>query len=241
MAETAQRERVREHVLRRAEEDERIVAAALVGSLASSEGDRWSDLDFTFGVAQDTGVKEVLEDWTRELANEFGTVPLIDLERGELLYRVFLFPDWLQLDLSFTPGRTVQTSLSFKPLFGETEEDFTPPPDPRELFGYAVLFTRHALIATERELWWHAEYCVSEVRDLALTIACFRRELPPYYGKGYDRLPPELLQAAEDALVRSLDRDELRRALGAAVAVLLAETEDDDEHVAGLRQQLREL
>ncbi len=47
------RERVRDRVLQLAASDARVVAGAVVGSLALDEGDRWSDLDLTFAVADD--------------------------------------------------------------------------------------------------------------------------------------------------------------------------------------------
>jgi len=47
-----ERDRVRDHVLRLAGSDSRVVAGAVVGSLAHGEGDRWSDLDrLLFGEA----------------------------------------------------------------------------------------------------------------------------------------------------------------------------------------------
>src|SRR5262245_41235438 len=54
------RDRVRDHVLDRARTDARVVAGAVVGSLARSDGDRWSDLDLTFGVADGFPIDEVL-------------------------------------------------------------------------------------------------------------------------------------------------------------------------------------
>jgi hypothetical protein len=44
------RERVRDRVLELARNDARVVAGAAVGSSALGGGDRWSDLDLTFGV-----------------------------------------------------------------------------------------------------------------------------------------------------------------------------------------------
>src|SRR5437764_3812496 len=44
-----QRDALRDRLLRLAEEDERVVAGAAVGSLAVDGGDRFSDLDLTFG------------------------------------------------------------------------------------------------------------------------------------------------------------------------------------------------
>ena len=58
------RERVHTWVLELAAADKRVVAGAVVGSLALTEGDRWSDLDLTFGVQDGVPIGEVLEDWT---------------------------------------------------------------------------------------------------------------------------------------------------------------------------------
>ena len=102
------------------------------------------------------------------------------------------------------------------------------------LFGWAVLYARHALVAIERGQRWHAEFSVSGVRDHALTLACLRRGLPTAYGKGYDRLPEDVRGRFDDALVRSLEPEELRRALAVAVTGLLAEAAD-----AGLRRSRR--
>src|SRR5205814_5700538 len=51
--------------------DLRLVAGALVGSTAGGGGDKWSDLDLTFGLADGAGIDEVLADWTDRFANEF--------------------------------------------------------------------------------------------------------------------------------------------------------------------------
>ena len=55
-----QRDLLLERLLRLAEEDERVVAGAAVGSLAVDEGDRFSDLDLTFGIADHLPVADVL-------------------------------------------------------------------------------------------------------------------------------------------------------------------------------------
>ena len=97
-----QRDALRDYLLRLAAADARVVAGAAVGSLAVAGGDRFSDLDLTFGIAAD--VADVLEDWTRTLVDELDAVRLADLERGPSTYRVFLLPDALQCDLSLTPA-----------------------------------------------------------------------------------------------------------------------------------------
>src|SRR5438128_2421843 len=140
------RDRVRDRVLQLAASDARVVAGAVVGSLALGEGDRWSDLDLTFAVADGISIFEVLEDWTRTLCEEFDAAQLFDLPSGASIYRVFLLPGCLQFDLSFTPASEFgATSARFKLLFGSAvSKPYMQPPSARELFGYAV---HHALRA----------------------------------------------------------------------------------------------
>src|SRR5690242_11845028 len=112
------RDRIRDYVLQMAESDARVVAGAAVGSLALGGGDRWSDLDLTFGVADDVPTSEVLEDWTHNLVEKFDAVHLFDLPSGPSIYRVFLMPGCLQFDLSFTPASKFgATSPRFKLIF----------------------------------------------------------------------------------------------------------------------------
>jgi hypothetical protein len=99
-----QRDALRDRLLRLGEADHRVVAGAAVGSLAVDRGDRYSDLDLTFGVADAVPVADVLDDWTQTLTKELDAVHLIDLVQGATTYRVFVLPDSLQFDLSMTPA-----------------------------------------------------------------------------------------------------------------------------------------
>jgi hypothetical protein len=54
---------------------------------------------------------------------------------------------------------------------------------------------------------------------------CLRLGESTAYAKGVDRLPTRVTTPVVDALVRSLDVPELRRALGVATACLIAELE----------------
>ena len=134
---------VRDYVLQLARSDVRVVAGAVVGSLALSDGDRWSDLDLTFAVADDYSILDVLEDWTSNIVKQFNATQLFDLPRGASIYRVFLLPGCLQFDLSFTPASKFGAiGPKFKVLFGKAvEKPYSQPPDPQELFGYAVHHT----------------------------------------------------------------------------------------------------
>jgi hypothetical protein len=237
------RDRVCDRVLKMASSDPRVVAGAVVGGLAHGGGDRWSDLDLTFGVADRVPVHEVLADWTREISHEFDAVHLFDVPSGSALYRVFLLPGCLQLDLSFTPASEFGArGPKFMLLFGSAvERPHDPQPSAQNLFGLGVHHAVHARVCIERGRWWQAEYWISGVRDQALSLACRRRGLNAWYGRGFDDLPGEVLDAFSDALVRALKRDELLRALRSAIAGLLRESTEVQEVAAKVEAQLREL
>ena len=220
----ADRGRVRDRVLELADADERVVSGAVVGSLALGDGDRWSDLDLTFGVADGVAVEEVLEDWSRTLADELAAIPLFDIWGGAALYRVFLLPGCLQVDLSFAPQASFGARTPrFRLLFGTAAElDQIEPRQPEELLGYAVHHVLRARFSLERDKRWLAEYWLSAARDDALALACALRGLPTSEGRGFEELPAQVLSGFEEALPRSLDRAELLRALAAMVEGLLS-------------------
>jgi hypothetical protein len=220
-----------------------VVAGAEVDSLAVGGGDRWSDLDLTFGVAEGVHVDEVLEDWTLRLADELDAVQLFDLPSGGAIYRVFLLPGCLQLDVSFAPAAQWGAGgPKFRLLFGSAgERDHAQPPAARELLGYGVHHVVRARFNIERAQYWQAEFWISEVRDHALSLACRRRGLPARYARGFDDLPPDVLQVFEDAIVRSLDREELLRALRVAAEGLLREADEARELADQVETQLLEL
>ena len=238
-----ERNLVRDRVLQLASSDPRVVAGAVVGSLALGEGDRWSDLDLTFAVADDISMFDVLEDWTRTIVTEFDAAHLFDLPSGTSIYRVFLLPGCLQFDLSFTPAsRFGATGPKFRLLFGESVEKPHPsPPSAHELFGYAVHHLLRARFCIERGRFWQAEYWISSARDLALNLACRRRGLSAFHGRGYDDLPEEVRNSFRNTFVASLEREELLRALGLVINGLLSETEEVRELAAKVETQLREL
>src|SRR5215216_756985 len=237
------RDLIRDHVLQMARADPRVVAGAVVGSLALDEGDRWSDLDLTFAVADEFSMFDVLEDWTRTLVEEFNAAHLFDLPSGPSIYRVFLLPGCLQFDLSFTPASQFGArGPKFKLLFGSSVEKHqdTPPPA-KEIFGYAVHHALRARFCIERGRYWHAEYWISSARDYALSLACHRRGLAAYYGRGFDDLPPEVLERFRPSLVDSLEREELMQALRCVIDGLLSEVEEVKELANKVEPQLHEL
>jgi hypothetical protein len=252
-----QRDALRERLVRLAEEDERVVAGAVVGSLAADGGDRFSDLDLTFGIADHAQVADVLGDWTRTLIDELDAVQLADLERGPTTYRVFLLPDALQLDLSMTSAAQFRPAgPRFRLLFGETaagESEVPPPPVAGDLFlptppaagdifGWGVIYALHARACIERGRVWQSEHYVGAVRDHALSLACLRQGLPPVQARGYDDLSLETLARVEDAHVGAVEPGALRAALAAAVLALMHEgAEARIPHAPVVAERLGEL
>jgi hypothetical protein len=242
-----QRDALREHVLQIAEEDERVVAGAAVGSLAvDGGGDRFSDLDLTFGIADHIPITEVLDDWTGTLIGDRDAVHLADLERGPTIYRVFVLPNALQFDLSMTPASQFRPAgPRFRLLFGETaagDSLVSKPPVAHDLFGWGVIYALHARACIERGRVWQAEHYVGAVRDHALSLACLREGLPAVQARGYDDLSAETLARFEDAHVTALEPGPLRAALMASVLALIREgAEARLPHADVVAQRLAEL
>jgi hypothetical protein len=251
-----QREALRERMLQLAEEDERAVAGAAVGSLAVGSGDRFSDLDLTFGIADGVPVVDVLDDWTRTLTEELEAVQLADLEAGPTIYRVFLLPDALQFDLSMTSAKEFRPAgPRFQLLFGETAAEkaevggrppgglFIPTPAVAgDIFGWGVIYALHARACIERGRVWQAEHYVDAVRDHALSLACLHRGLTAVQARSYDELPPETLAGFDRTHVGSVEPDALRRALAASALALLEEAAEAELPDAGVvAERLAEL
>jgi predicted nucleotidyltransferase len=232
-----QRDDLRERILRLAQEDERVVAAALVGSLAVDAADGFSDLDVTFAVGDHVLVSEVLDDWTGTLTDEVDAMRLVDLERGPTTYRVFLMPDALQLDVSMTRAHEFRPAgPRFRLLFGEpapgepeaaTGTLFIPTPTVAlDIFGWGVIYALHSRACIERGRVWQGEHYVGAVRDHALALACVREGVTAAQARGYDDLSAETLASFEDVHVGSLEPETLRHALAASVRALLREGEE---------------
>jgi hypothetical protein len=237
------RDRVRASLIEQARADPEIVAAAVVGSTATG-GDRWSDLDLSFAVGDTTTVEQALTRWTALMRERFDADVLFDIAVGPTIYRVFLLPGALQVDLSFSPAAQFgPRTPRFRLLFGTAAEHPSPvvPPEGDEIFGYGVHYAIRAYICLERGQLWQAEYLLHGARDYALTFACHNRGLETRYGRGFDLLPADVRATYEAAFPRSLTEPELRRAVAAVTTVLLSEGEPIIDSVHRLRPMLTEI
>jgi hypothetical protein len=222
-----QRDQVRNRVLELARTDPRVTAGALTGSTAFGAGDAWSDIDVAFGIADGITPEAVLDDWTQVFAREFSILDHFDLPSGSSIYRVFLLPSGLEIDVAVTPAQDFGArGPHFRALFGTTHQlEATPQPSAEHLIGLCWHHILHAHSCIERTRPWQAEYWISAVRDYTLALACIRLRENALYGRGIDRLPAAVTDPLTDALVRSLDESELRRALAVATACLISELE----------------
>jgi len=231
-----QRDALRERVLQLAGEDDRVVAGAAVGSLAVDGGDRFSDLDLAFGIADGVPVTEVLGAWTTTLIDELDAVQLADLQHGLTIYRVFLLPEALQFDVSMTPAAQFRPAGErFRLLFGKTAVGQSSVPTPPgglfiptlpvagDIFGWGIIYALHASACIRRRRPWQAKHYVSAVRDHALSLACLREGLPAVQARGYDDLPAETLGRFDDTHVGTVEPEALHAALAASVMALMKE------------------
>ena len=222
-----QRDHVRQHVLELAQSDPRVTAGALTGSMAFGGGDRWSDIDVAFGIAEGITPEAVLDDWTQVLAREWGVLHHFDLRYGSSVYRVFLLPSGLEVDVAATPAEDFGArGPNFRALFGSTHQlEARPQPNASSLIGLCWHHVLHARACIERHKPWQAEYWISEMRHHILELACLRLGENALEGRGFDRLPSRVREPLAEALVRSLTEAELRRALAVATRCLIAELE----------------
>ena len=109
------------------------------------------------------------------------------------------------------------------------------------VIGAAWHHALHARACLERNKRWQAEYWISGVRDYALTMACVRLGLPAHFGRGFDGLPDAIRTAAASALVRSIARGDLLKALRSATGLLLSEAAAASVSTPDLVHELQDL
>jgi hypothetical protein len=228
-----QRDHVRQRILEVAQADPRVSAGALTGSMAFGGGDRWSDIDVAFGIAEGITPEAVLDDWTAVLAREWGVLHHFDLRYGSSVYRVFLLPSGLEVDVAATPAEDFGArGPNFRALFGPTQPvPATPQPSASSLIGLSWLYVLHAHASIERHKLWQAEYWISGIREHILELACLRLGENARERRGVDRLSPSVTGPLAETLVRSLDELELRRALDAVTRGLIGELQRWDPNL----------
>ncbi len=240
-----ERDAVQRRIIETARGDKRLVAAAIVGSLAddSRQSDRWSDIDLTFALGDGVSMEEVLADFTNTARTELKAVHLFDLPYRSTVYRVFLLPHALQMDLSFTPSKDFRPyGPRFKLIYGQAGEPIHPETaSPQHVLGLAVHHLVRARICLERNKLWQCVYWINEARNQILALACLDHGLPSSYGRGFDALPLEVLKPLERTQVGSVVPSNLIGAIRGLVDGLLQNPGGLGELAASLEPQLRDL
>ncbi|WP_179783383.1 hypothetical protein [Micromonospora jinlongensis] len=227
-----ERDLIRRRLLNLADQDPAVVAAAITGSHATDDEDRWSDIDLAFGVR--APLDAAMRRWTQQMYQDFAAVHHWDLTSGSAIYRVFLLPHCLEVDLSFSPEVDFgPRGPSWRLIFGRA----TPPQAAAmsgrdDTAGLAWHHALHARISIERGRYWQAEHWISAMRTQTIALACQRLGHPTSYAKGAHLLPADITGPLETTLVRSTDESELRRALSAAATALTSELTRTDRTLA---------
>lgn len=230
----ASRERLKAELIAAARNDDRAVAAALLGSSSTGSEDEWSDIDLALSIDGDC-VAETIEEWTALMYDDHGAVHHFDVRWDRTLYRVFLLASTLQVDLSFWHSDDfVAAGSQFRLLFGEAPANYTLGRLATDaIIGEAWLYLLHARSAIARGRRWQANYMIAGVRDRVLQIACRRHHAREDDARGVDDLPAALLVDYAAMIPSSLRDGALRLALEGVTAGLIREARETDPDLAG--------
>ncbi|MGA2535870.1 MAG: nucleotidyltransferase domain-containing protein [Terracidiphilus sp.] len=205
-----------------------------MGSAALGLEDRWSDIDLALSLAPDADSNQVMLDWTTRLYRDHAAAANYDVRHGDILYRVFLLENTLQIDLSFWPSTQLRAfGPKFSLIFGAAREPApTPVPDSSHLIGMAWLYALHVRSSIARARLLQAEHMLRGMRDKVLALICRRHGVDSLQGRGLDDLPDQQRARAAECLTRSLEPAELKRAFRLDVDFLLEEVQYADPGLA---------
>jgi predicted nucleotidyltransferase len=222
-----ERDEVAARLLELIRADERVERVELSGSGAHGYADRWSDVDIVVVAAEGVDHRKLADSWTARMYEVFPVVYDFRVSFGEEHVRGVLLENFLEVDLGFQPWAP------------DSEEEWTEwGVSPDSEAGLAWHDVLHAAVAIRRGRAWRAHYYIGLLRWRTLSLA--GAEMSEH--KGVDDVRPQLLEALQDALPRSLDPAELMRATRAVVPLFFAELRsyDTDEatHYAELADRL---
>lgn len=235
---------IRDSLVRRAVDDARLMGVALTGSAAIDREDRWSDIDLAVGVAAGVPVEDVIEDWSNHMRRTFGVVDTVDITSRSTVYRVFLLPDTLQVDIAFAPRAEFGAlAPTFRLLAGTASDQVVfQPPAIEHLIGMAWLYALHVRSSIGRGRLLQAQHMLGGLRDHVIMLACRRHDLPAAQGRGADDLPDSLMAALAATHVAAVSAAELGTAFEQVVQLLETEVmHGDPDRAAALAPVLAEL
>lgn len=239
-----QRAELRDWLVDLARADDRVSAAAVVGSGADGSEDGWSDIDLALRLAPGQDPMVIAGSWAQRLDERVQPVGRLDIWSTGALYRVFILPDTLQVDMSFWPDeRFAAYGPKFRLVFGEANAAVSTPVRPAaQVLGMAWLYALHVRSSIARGSVWQSVYMINGVRDHVVELACLRYGLPSAQGRGADDLPFDLRSLLKLTLPQTTEAVELRRCFGALVPLLVSEAHHvDPQGAQALADVLAEL
>ncbi len=197
MFKVADREKLRARLVEFARRHPEVEAAALLGSAARGEEDRWSDIDLALGLAPGVDPVHAAETWTTVVEQTEPVIDHLDINASGGLYRALLLASTLQVDLSFWPHGHFPTGGSpVQVLFGQPDPPLASVEAEDDLSGHvrmSWLYALHLRSALGRGRLWQALWMLEGIRNQVIALLCVPYGLPAAEGRGVDRLPPAVL------------------------------------------------
>ena len=226
----ADREALRASLVRYAEADERVSAAALLGSAARGELDQWSDIDLALRLVPGAEAVVVADAWTSYMGQTEQVVDHLDIRASGALYRVLLLASSLQVDLSFWPhDQPLAGGAPVAVLFGDVPVAASQPAlgldESRSAVRRGWLYALHVRSALGRARWWQAMWMLESIRNVIVGLYCRRLDLPASEGRGVDRLPAALLDGLAQSHPSGVEPHQLWTSFDILVGLLLEEAD----------------
>jgi predicted nucleotidyltransferase len=213
------------------DDDLRIEAVFLVGSLAAGSDDRWSDIDLE--VAVRGSAHELADEWAQQMYAELPVVHHYETTFGTSVLRGFLLGNLLEVDLSFISATDLSIWPPVRLLFdrsgvgaktlAEPAEWTSEAPDYAGASGFAWHDVFHACIAVRRGRLWQALWYLERVRNRTLRLASERHGWYAEFFDYVDDLDPVERDLLLGSLVGELTADRLLAAVEASTEGYLAE------------------
>jgi hypothetical protein len=218
--------------------DARLTGVLIVGSGAVGFEDAYSDLDLAAVVASADEVESTWRDWRARIETLFPVIGCSSMPRGPNVFlHAFLLGGFLELDISFQHiddlfARRQRWRVAFD-RSGRIEtvmqESWAkrPAPDIEGVYRRYMVgiwyYIIHVMIAVQRGQAWRALYDLEEIRARTIILAGLRLGMETEHYRDADRLPPGLLAALEETLVKTTEPDEIKRALRVAAVCFFRE------------------
>lgn len=238
-----ERDEIQNSIIALAQKDNRIKDCAIVGSESIGKHDKWSDIDLTFGIDDETEISQILSEWNAIMFANFNANVLFDVEYKESIYRVYLLPNALQVDLSFTPTQNFGAiTNAFKLIFGKANHrQHKPEPELSSILGYSILYALKSRCAIEREKYWQAIFYLDKFRENIMTMKCISLHLNPFDGRSFDELPNSFLNKITTGLTGELNRDTLKNSLRSFTKILIQEIKQDNTIAYTFENELKRI